>query len=201
MIARWSVRPSGAGALFVAALFLFPGCGYFAHQPPLPRRAAIEAAGSEEKFAALIQDADIIYFPTESVSLRSRSDAAWKLLDTLRGRGGSYAIGWDWAGNEGERGNYLMEARKGGGEILPLLEAERRARDDASSSADQLIADEIASYFREHRNDKVLVFLSRERLGMGEGVPYLVAQKTKARQLILNPRKRSDSGARLLAAW
>jgi hypothetical protein len=62
------------------------------------------------------------------------------------------------------------------------------------------VADEITAYFRQHHNDKALVFLRRERLGMGQGVPYLVAQKTKARQLILNPRRRSDSGAGLIAS-
>ncbi len=169
-------------------------------QPPLPRRAAIEPAGSEEKFAALIQDADIIYFPSESVTLHSRSDAAWKLLEALRGRGGSFAIGSDWSSNESDRRSYLEEAGSNGAEILALTEAKWRAQNDAALSADQFVADSIATYFRQHRSDKVLVFLRRERLGTGEGVPHLVAQKTKARQLILNPRKRSDSGARLLAA-
>ena len=187
-------------AFCFAALSLLGSCGYFSHQPPLPRRAAIEPSGSEEKFAALVQDADIIYFPSESVALSSRSETAWKLLETLRGRGGSFAIGWDWTGNDGERRTYLDEASKGGAEILALNDAKWRARNDAAVTADQFVADEITSYLREHRSDKILVFLRRERLGMGEGVPYLVAQKTKARQLILNPRKRSDSGARLLAS-
>jgi hypothetical protein len=194
-------RPLLTVVFLLVALLLVTGCGYFVNQPPLPRRAAIEPAGSEEKFAALIQEADIIYFPNESVALRSRSDAAWKLLEALRGRGGSFAIGSDWSGNEGERGNYLEEAGRNGAEILAFSEAKWRAQNDAGLTADQFVAESIATYFRKHRTDKVLVFLSRERLGLGEGVPFLVAQKTKARQLILNPRKRSDSGARLLAAW
>lgn len=187
-------------ALLFIALFVLSGCGYFARQPPLPRRAAIESAGSEEKFAALIQDADIIYFPNESVTLRSRSDAAWKLLEALRS-GGSFAVGSDWSSNESERRSYLEEAGKAGAEILALNESKWRTENDAALSADQFVADSIANYFRKHRDDKVLVFLSRERLGLGEGVPFLVAQKTKARQLILNPRKRSDSGARLMARF
>ena len=186
--------------LFVALVSL-SSCSYFVRQPPLPRRAAIEPAGSEEKFAALIQDADIIYFPNESVALHSRSDAAWKILDALRGRGGSFAIGSDWSGNEGDRRVYLEEARQGGAEILMLSEAKWRAQNDAAVTADQFVAESIATFVRKNRNDKLLVFLSRERLSLGEGVPFLVGQKTKARQLILNPRKRSDSGARLLAAW
>ena len=186
-------------ASFLVALPLLSSCGFFSHPPPLPRRAAIEPSGSEHKFATLVQDADIIYFPTESVALHSRSEAAWKLLETLRSRGAPFAIGWDWAGNEGDRRDYSDEAGKAGAEILGLNDAKWRARNEPALSADQFVADEITAYFREHRGDRVLVFLRRERLGMGQGVPYLVAQKTKARQLILNPRRRSDSGARLLA--
>ena len=193
-------RLSWTCAFVGAALFLLPGCGYFSHQPPLPRRAAIEHSGSEEKFATLIQDADIIYFPTESVALHSRSEAAWKLLDTLRGRGGSFAVGWDWTGDEGDRRDYFDEANKSGAEILALNDAKWRARNDTAVSADQFVADEITAYFRQHHNDKVLVFLRRERLGMAQGVPYLVGQKTKARQLILNPRRRSDSTGGLIAS-
>jgi hypothetical protein len=183
-----------------AALCLLSGCGYFSRQPPLPRRAAIEPSRSEEKFTTLVQDADIIYFPSESVSLHSRSEAAWKLLDTLRGRGGPFAVGSDWTGNEADRRDYLDEASKGGAEILALTDAKWRARNEPATSADQFVADEITAYFRQHRNDKVMVFLRRERLGMGQGVPYLVSQKTKARQLILNPRRRSDSSAGLIAS-
>jgi hypothetical protein len=193
-------RPLRAIALLLLALFLVSSCTYFVRQPALPRREAIEPAGSEEKYAGLLQDADIIYFPSESVTLRSRSDAAWKLLEALRDRGGSFAIGSDWSGNEGDRRNYLDEAGKVGAEILALHEAKWRAQNDAGLGADQFVADSIATYVLKHPNEKILVFLSRDRLGLGEGVPFLVGQKTKARQLILNPRKRSESGARLLAA-
>jgi len=177
---------------FLAALAIsFCSCSFFQREPPLPRRTVVEARGSEEQFAGLILDADIIYFPSESVELQSRSDAAWRLLETLGGRGGPFAIGWDWTGNDGDRRNYLDAANKSGAEILPLSEL----------NGDQLVADQIATYFRGHRNDKTLVFLRRSRLVMDQGVPYLVAQKTKARQLILNPRKHSESKTRLLASW
>jgi hypothetical protein len=194
-------RVTRTHAFFLVALCFLSSCGYFSRQPPLPRHAAIETTGSEEKFAAVVHDADIIYFPTESVALHSRTEAAWKLLETLRERGGPFAIGWDWNGSETERRTYLDEAKKGGAEILALNDAKWRARNEAGLTADQFVADEITAYLSEHRSDKILVFLRRERLGMGEGVPHLVAQKTKARQLILNPRRRSDSGARLLALW
>lgn len=186
--------------LFFLAAALLAGCSFYSRQPPLPRRAAIEPGGPEQKFNALLQDADIIYFPSESAALHSRSDAAWKLLDALRNRGGGFAIGWDWAGNDDDRREYLDEVRRCGAEILAVTETRPIPQNEAPVSADQFVADNIATYFREHRGDKVLVFLRRERLAIGEGVPYLVAQKTKARQLILNPRKRSDSGAGLLAS-
>jgi len=81
--------------LLSVAAFL-SSCSFFHREPPLPRRAVIEAGGSEEKFADLIEEADIIYFPTEAAVFGSHSDLAWKLLDALRREAGSFAIAWDW---------------------------------------------------------------------------------------------------------
>jgi hypothetical protein len=173
--------------VLVAAAILFSSCAFFQQPPPLPRHAAVERGGSEEEFMRLIESADIIYFPSEAASFASRSDPAWKLLAALRSGGGPFAIGWDWSGNERDRHDFMVEAGKPGARVLAL------------NDTDQLVADDITSYFREHRNDKVLIFIRRERLGLGRGVPYLVAQETKARQLILNPA-RSSAGPRLLAA-
>lgn len=173
--------------VLLAAAILFSNCSFFQRPPPLPRHAAIERGGSEEEFIRLVESADIIYFPSEAATFVSRSDPAWKLLAALRSGGDPFAIGWDWNGNERDRRDFMSEAGKPDAQLLVL--------DDA----DQSIADKIADYFREHRGDKVLIFIRRERLGLGRGVPYLVAQQTKARQLILNPTK-SPAGARLLAA-
>jgi hypothetical protein len=170
----------------LAAAILFSGCSFFQRPPPLPRHAAVERGGSEEQFIRLVESADIIYFPSEAASFASRSDPAWKLLAALRSGGDPFAIGWDWSGNDRDRHDFMIEAGKPGARVLVL------------NDADQLVADNIASCFHEHRNDKVLVFIRRERLGLGRGVPYLVAQQTKARQLILNPAK-SSAGPRLLA--
>lgn len=147
----------------------------------------MERGGSEEEFIRLVDSADIIYFPSEAATFASRSDPAWKLLAALRSEGDPFAIGWDWSGNERDQHDFVIEAGKSGTRILTL------------NDADQEDADKIATCFREHRNGKILIFIRRERLGLGRGVPYLVAQETKARQLILNPT-RSSSGARLLAA-
>lgn len=167
-----------------AVVALFSSCSFFQRPPPLPRRAAIEPRGTQQEFANLVEGADIIYFPSEAVTFASRADPAWKLLGALRGGGDSFAIGWDWSRHDAR--DFVTEAADSGAETIPLNET------------DQVVAEKIASYFREHRNGKVLVFIRRDRLGLGQGVPYLVAQQTKARQLILNPRK-SSAGARLLA--
>jgi hypothetical protein len=219
------------GFLF-AGFFLVSSCAFFPRQPPLPRRAAIEPTGSGEKFARLIEDADIIYFPSESVVLDSRSEAAWKLLEALRRNAPSFALGWDLAGNDAEHRNFLAEAGKSGVEILSLRppahlvadetfrgfeappgdferfarrfsprdfsEARVRGAYETALLAEQYAAAKISSRFREHREEKILVFLRRDHLGRDRGVPYFVAQKTKARQLILNPQRHPEPGPGLL---
>lgn len=221
-----------ARGLLFAGFFLISSCSFFTRQPPLPRRAAIEPTGSGEKFARLIEGADIIYFPSESVVLDSRSEAAWKLLEALRRTGDSFALGWDLVGREDEHRNFMAEAGKSGAEILPLrapaqAEAgetsrgfepppgdferfmrrfstrdlnEARLRDayETALLAEQFAAAKISSHFREHRGEKILVFLRRDHLGPDRGVPYFVAQKTKARQLILNPERHREPGPGLL---
>jgi hypothetical protein len=172
--------------LLVAPVF-FSSCSFFEPPPPLPRHAAVERGGSEEEFIRLVEGADIIYFPSEAATFASRSDPAWKLLAALRSGGDPFAIGWDWSGNERDRRDFVSEAGKPGARVLVLNEA------------DQLVAEKIAAYFRDHRSDKILIFIRRERLGLARGIPYLVAQQTKARQLILNPTKSAGS-PRLLAA-
>ncbi|MEY2510765.1 MAG: hypothetical protein QOE26_1528 [Verrucomicrobiota bacterium] len=215
------------GFLF-AAFFLVSSCSFFSRQPPLPRRAAIEPTGSGEKFASLIEGADIIYFPSESVVLDSRSEAAWKLLEALRRTGGLFALGWDLVGREDEHRAFLAEAGKSGAEILPLRApaqmetdetspgfepppgdferfarrfstrdpSEARLRDayEAALRAQQFAAAKISAHFREHRGEKILVFLRRDHLGPDRGVPYFVAQETKARQLILKPERHREPG-------
>jgi hypothetical protein len=217
----------------IGALFVFSSCSFFSPQPPLPRRAAIESTGSEEKFATLVQDEDIIYFPSESVALHSRSEAAWKLLDALRRQARSFAFGGDTIEAENDHRVFLAEIEKAGGVILPvrppaqirldqlsrdfepppgnferfahgfwsrdLPEVKVRVAYEAALLAEQFAALKIVEHFQEHRDGKILVFLRREHLGHDYGVPYFVAQKTKARQLILNPQRHSDSGAGLLA--
>jgi hypothetical protein len=224
-----SLRPF----LLLALLFL-AGCSFFSRQPPLPRRAAVESDGGDETFTNLVESADIIYFPVESVVLSSRSSAAWKLLEALKRNGGSFALGWDMVlGDEKIHRALLLDAGKVNAEGLalhappdlvtaemapefvpPPEDFERfaaryssrglkdvtlRAEYDASLVRQQLAAEKIASWFKDHRSEKMLVFLRREEVRGDYGVPYFVAQKTKARQLILNPRRHRESAAGLLA--
>jgi hypothetical protein len=222
-----------ARAFLGAGVCLLLSCSFFSRQPPLPRHAAVEATGSDEKFSSLVEDADIIYFPSESVALGSRAEAAWKLLEAVRRRGGSFALGWDAIGNEEKRRDFLAEANNSGGDVLllhapasadadgtvrgfepppggyerfalqfasrELSEGKLRGMYETVLLAEQYAAAKIAAHFREHRGEKILVFLRRDHLGRDHGVPYFVAQKTKARQLILNPQRHRDSGSGLLA--
>lgn len=227
MRATWARRFAGA------ALCLLTSCSFFSHPPPLPRRAAIEPTGSGEKFSTLVQSADIIYFPSESIALDSRSEAAWKLLDALRRDASSFAIGWDQAANDDDHRNFLVEAGEAGAQILALRtsavatgedsihgfepppgdferfskrfsardfsEARMRGAYETALHAEQFAAAKIVARFREHRGGKILVFMRRDHLGRDHGVPFFVAQKTKARQLILNPQRHSQPGPGLLA--
>jgi hypothetical protein len=221
-----------ARAFLCAGFFLVSSCGFFSRQPPLPRRAAIEPTGSGEKYSALVEDADIVYFPSESVALDSRSEAAWKLLEAVRRSAGSFALGWDSVNNDDKHRDFLAEAGRSDAEILSLRapaqvmadetfrgfeppagdferfarrfsprdvnEARLRAAYESALLAEEFAAAKISSHFREHRGEKILVFLRFDHLGRDHGVPYFVAQKTKARQLILNPQRRREPRPGLL---
>jgi hypothetical protein len=213
--------------LLLGASFL-AGCSFFSRQPPLPRQAGIELANAgDERFDALVQSADIIYYPSESVALGTRSEAAWKLLEGLHRNSGSFALGWDsisgeqqvvldeWAhrssSNDGpmprlhldtaprdeeNSRSFLRAASRKGARILALG---RPSANMATQSSEEFAAGRIADYFHQQKSEKILVFLRRTQLDQHHGVPYFVAQKTRARQLVLNPRRTSAPGGRLLA--
>ena len=88
----------GAAAQFsavVAGIALLAGC---AGKPPLPKYASVEAAArksSAENFAALVPDADVVYFPVESAAHGGRSDPAAQLLTALQKTGAPLVIAWD----------------------------------------------------------------------------------------------------------
>ena len=194
MKASGSLRP-----FLLAALLFLAGCSFFSRQPPLPRRAAVESDGGDETFSKLVESADIIYFPIESVLLRPRSGAAWKLLQALKRGDVSFALACDMGvGDEDVRRALLAEAD--GSEVqIVALHGPPELANETPVVRQQLAAERIASWFKDHRSEKMLVFLRREEVRGEYGVPYFVAQKTKARQLILNPRRHRESSAGLLA--
>ena len=82
-------------ACVVGAVVLLNAC---AGKPPLPKYASVEEAArgsSTENFAALVPDADVVYFPVESASHGGRSDPAARLLEALRQTNAPLAIAWD----------------------------------------------------------------------------------------------------------
>jgi uncharacterized iron-regulated protein len=233
----------------------------------LPKHAAIESRETpqaDEKFAALVQNADIIYFPTELSGLTSPSEPAMKLLDALRRNGNAFAIGWDLIGVEEQplldqwvkrqlttetltsrlhlsgtaRERESCRASFGGtkewnvrflalrcpADLLAAARSEStptalersefprgyhsppgdfqrfaerfsearmnetglRSAYEAALLVEEFAADRISGYFREHRDEKLLIFVHRRHLKNIRGVPYFVAQKIKARQLVLD---------------
>jgi uncharacterized iron-regulated protein len=89
---------SSRGLMRIAAsavVLAVVGC---AGKPPLPKYASVENAArtsSEENFAALVPEADVVYFPVESASHGGRSDPAAQLLAALQQTGAPIAIAWD----------------------------------------------------------------------------------------------------------
>lgn len=215
------------------SLLLFGGCSFFSPPPPLPRQAAIERGSSDERFASIVEDADIIYFPSEVFVLLHRADPAWRLLEALRRSGNGFAVGFDSGAPAESRQVLLAEAKKSEATVLELrkpdeltgeqistgftpppgdydrfarrpefravTEAKIRAAYEAELLAEQFAAGAIAAHAKEHGNDKILIVMGRAHLGHTYGVPYFVAQKTRARQLVLNPEERARSGPGLLA--
>ncbi len=92
---RTNVRAALQISAVAAAVAVFAGC---AGKPALPKYASVEAAArpsSAENFAALVPEADVVYFPVESASHGGRSDPAAQLLAALQKSGGPLAAAWD----------------------------------------------------------------------------------------------------------
>ena len=67
-------------------------------KPALPKRASLGAATgrtSQQDFAALVPNADVIYFPTERAASGGRSEPAALLIEALQRNGSPFAIAWD----------------------------------------------------------------------------------------------------------
>ena len=111
------------------------------------------------------------------------------------------------SGGAGDRENcraFLRESRKFGARFLALrkvrdLRVTAVPTDEEAFQAEEFAVEKIVEQFRERRSEKLLVFLHRRHLGETRGVPYLVAQKVKARQLVLDSREHPSGRTRLLA--
>jgi hypothetical protein len=179
---------------------------------------------TDEQFTALVQSADIIYFPTELVALAPRTESAGKLVEALHRNGGSFALGFDLIA--GEEQTALDRWAKEKIPVDDLLQRIRfmgdaREREScrallgvakkwsprllglghdvaAGAGAEEFAADRIAGHFRAHGFEKLLVFMHRRDLRNGRGVPSVVAGKIRARQLVLDAR---DHPRLQLWAW
>jgi hypothetical protein len=228
---------AGSGAFFhffrqaclTALLLSCSSCAFFSQPPALPRHAAIETKATplaDARFAALVQNADIIYFPTELLGPGLSSEPAAKLMRALAENGNSFAIGWDliaaeeqalldqWANGEISTERLFTRLHLSGTERerekdrALLVEAKKlQARFLALGSLGvaraevEFAAQRIVGQFREHRDEKLLVFLDRRHLETTNGVPHFVAQKIKARQLVLDSHSDRSSRTQLLAWW
>lgn len=268
-------------ACLMALLASCAGCGFFYRQPALPKHAAIESRETpqaDEKFAALVENADIIYFPTELPGLASRSEPATKLVDALQRSGNSFSIGWDliggeeqalldqWAKRQLSTDNLISRLHLSGtarerencrallgatrerdvrflalrcpADLLAAVRSEAtlealarpetprgfhpppgdfqrfaerfsaargmnetglRAAYEAGLLAEEFAAERIVGHFREHGDEKLLVFVHRRHLESVRGVPYFVAQKIKVRQLVLDSQPHRSLPSQLLA--
>ena len=203
--------------VLLGAVAVCASCSFFSRQPPLPKHAAIESSvtpETDEQFAAFVQSADIIYFPTELVALAPRSEAAEKLVEALHRNGGSFALGFDlFAGEEQTALDRWAKEKIPVDDLLQRIRFMGDARErescrallgvtkqwsarllglghDIAAGADmeEFAADRIAKHFREHGFEKLLVFMHRRHLRNGRGVPLAVAGKIQVRQLVLDSR-------------
>jgi hypothetical protein len=169
-------------ACLAAILLSCSSCAFFSRPPALPRHAEIETKATplaDARFTALVQNADIIYFPTELLGPGLSSGPAAKLMDALEGSGNPFAIGWDfiaaeeqalvdqWAKGEISTERLFLRLHLSGterereGDRALLVEAKKwRARSLALRSPGvaraevEFAAQCIVEQFREHRDEK-----------------------------------------------
>ena len=79
-------------------LLLYQGCAFFAGKPALPKHASIEELqkpATPTDFSAVVESADLIYFPRDRVTSGVRSEPAALLREALEKTGRPFVIGWD----------------------------------------------------------------------------------------------------------
>lgn len=126
--AGWAVP-----TLLFGLSLLLPGCGSFSGKAPLPKHASIEHLGkpaSSTDFAALVQNADVIYFPSDRAGSGARSEPAALLLEALEQSGKPFVIGWDLIDATQQTVLDQLEAASGGlrEELIAKLELDGTGR-------------------------------------------------------------------------
>jgi uncharacterized iron-regulated protein len=84
------------GVALLAGVTLLQGCA-LSSKPALPKQASIEhvARPATTDFAALVAEADVIYFPSDRAASGARSEPAALLVEALQNRAQPFAVGWD----------------------------------------------------------------------------------------------------------
>lgn len=80
----------------------------------------------------------------------------------------------------------------------PEASGESPADERTALVSSEFTAEAIVRRLQTHPGEKLLVFLNRNELEAAHGAPFFVAQKSNARQLVLESKQPSESRARLL---
>jgi len=84
--------------LLLLSVLALPGCAFFSRKPPLPKHASFERVpkpAADTDFAALVANADVIFFPRDRAASGSRSEPAALLFEALQQTAKPFALGWD----------------------------------------------------------------------------------------------------------
>lgn len=133
-LVRRKVRTAhrAAAAMFGLTIVL-SGCASFSGKAPLPKQASLEHLGkpaSSTDFAALVQSADVIYFPTDRAGSGAKSEPAALLMEALEQSGKPFAVGWDLVDAAQQPVLDQLESTSGGAreELIAKLELEGTGR-------------------------------------------------------------------------
>jgi hypothetical protein len=209
-----------AGVLLLG--ILLEGCTFFAGKPALPKQASIEHAQKPTiaaDFDAMVEEADIVYFPVERAGFGAKAEPAALLIEALQKRRKPFAIGWDLidAREQGQLDSLASQDANAREQSIAALElaGSGRAREHCRTILRELrdtnvsqvalrypgntgarrefAAEQIARYLRTTgREARLLAFLHEEDLEGEEGVPEYVAQKIEARQLVFGSDSKKE---------
>lgn len=92
------MNPMRAVVTSLAAGLLLQSCANFSANPPLPKHATLErGAGpiAQTDYAAIVANAEVIYFPSNRAGAGGRSEPSALLLDAMLRDAAQFAIGWN----------------------------------------------------------------------------------------------------------